>query len=138
MGTVTATATRTIAVPPTRVLEFLHDLPARSQILTTNYSAVQTEGAEIIAFHFAAGGRERDYRLHSDLTGTTVTETDEHSSFQNVWTVSPEGSGSSVTLTASWEGAGGVGGFFEGLFAPLGLRRIYAEVLANLERQLGG
>jgi hypothetical protein len=43
-----------------------------------------------------------------------------------------------VTLTATWDGAGGIGGFFEGLFAPLGLKRIYGEVLANLSGVLTG
>jgi hypothetical protein len=43
-------------------------------------------------------------------------------------------SGSTVTLTGSWDGAGGIPGIFEGLFAPLGLKRIYAEILANLAR----
>lgn len=136
MGTVTATATKTIAAPPTRVLEFLHDLGARPQILTPHYSSVRTEPGNVLAFHFAAGGRERDYRLVSDLTGTTVTERDENSSFVNRWEVRPSGAGSTVTLTGSWDGASGVGGFFEGLFAPMGLKRIYSEVLTNLENTL--
>ena len=44
----------------------------------------------------------------------------------------PDGPGSSVTLEGSWDGAGGIAGIFEGLFAPLGLRRIYGEVLDKL------
>ena len=30
------------------------------------------------------------------------------------------------------EGAGGIGGFFERLFAPMSLRRTYGQVLDNL------
>ena len=36
----------------------------------------------------------------------------------------------------SWNGAGGIGGFFEKTFAPLGLKKIQAEVLANLKQEL--
>jgi hypothetical protein len=49
------------------------------------------------------------------------------------WTVAPAGTGSSVTVKTTWTGAGGIGGFFEKTFAPLGLRKIQDEVLANLK-----
>ena len=52
------------------------------------------------------------------------------------WTVAPAGQGSSVTVTTTWTGAGGVPGFFEKTFAPLGLRKIQSEVLANLKKEL--
>ena len=136
MGTVRATATATIAAEPDRVLELLRDYDARPGILTANYSAFEVErdagGEPVLAFHFAAGGRERDYRLKVQERGATQIERDERSSFVNTWTVSPAPAGSTVTLEATWNGAGGIGGIFEGLFAPLGLRRIYREVLANL------
>ena len=35
-------------------------------------------------------------------------------------------------MTTSWEGAGGIGGFFERTFAPGGLRKIQHELLENL------
>jgi len=50
--------------------------------------------------------------------------------------VSPAGEGATVTVKTTWQGAGGINGFFEKTFAPLGLRRIYDEVLANLKRHL--
>jgi hypothetical protein len=51
------------------------------------------------------------------------------------WTVAPAGTaGSSVTMKSTWTGASGIGGFFERSFAPVGLRKIQAEVLANLRR----
>ncbi|MGV7440085.1 SRPBCC family protein, partial [Mycobacterium kansasii] len=46
------------------------------------------------------------------------------------------GTGSSVNLKTSWTGAGGVKGFFEKTFAPLGLRKIQDEVLANLKKEV--
>jgi hypothetical protein len=41
-------------------------------------------------------------------------------------------------VKTSWEGAGGIGGFFERMFAPLGLRKIQAEVLENLKKDVEG
>jgi hypothetical protein len=144
MANVTATATKTVDAAPARVLEFLRDYrESRPQILTDNYSAYRVEqGGEgagtVIAYHFAAGGRERDYRLHAEDSGDALRERDEFSSFVNTWRVDPEGAGSRVTVEASWQGAGGVGGVFERLFAPLGLRRIYAEVLDRLASAVQG
>ena len=72
------------------------------------------------------------YRLRVDEENGVLRERDELSSFVNTWTVAAEGAGSKVTREASWDGAGGIGGIFESLFAPIGLRRIYAQVLARL------
>ena len=57
------------------------------------------------------------------------------------FTVSPRGAGAHVRIATTWEGAGGVGGFFERLFAPRVLRKIYAEELDRLDayaRERGG
>lgn len=49
------------------------------------------------------------------------------------WIVTPAGEGKSrAVVTTVWDGAGGVGGFFERTFAPKGLGRIYDAVLAKL------
>ncbi len=131
MGKVVARASKQVAAAPERVLELLRDYQSRPQILTTNYSAFRVE-QDVIAYHFAAGGRERDYRLRVEEADGALVERDELSSFVSRWTVTPAGTGSNVTLEGSWDGASGVAGFFEGLFAPLGLRRIYGEVLTKL------
>ena len=39
---------------------------------------------------------------------------------------------SRVRTITTWNGASGIGGFFERTFAPKGLARIYNGVLANL------
>ncbi len=85
-----------------------------------------------------AGHRERvrNIRAQVSVADNVVTEKDANSSLVNTWTVAPAGSGSMVTLETTWQGAGGVKGIFEGIFAPLGLRKIQAEVLANLKREL--
>ena len=51
-------------------------------------------------------------------------------------TIAPAGTGSTVTVKTSWTGAGGVKGIFEKTFAPLGLRKIQDEVLANLKKEV--
>jgi Polyketide cyclase / dehydrase and lipid transport len=142
MATVTASATRAVDAPPERVLEFLRDYrEARPRILPDNYSAYRVESGghgqgTVIGYHFAAGGRERDYRLAVEENGGGLFERDQLSSFVSRWTVTPEGSGAQVTLEASWQGAGGIGGVFERTFAPLGLRRIYGEMLERLAGEL--
>jgi hypothetical protein len=145
MAQVTAKASTTVQAPPEEVLERLRDLRARPEILTDNYSSFRVEAGgsgagTIFAYHFAAGGRERDYRLRVEEEPGVLKERDELSSFVSTWTVEPLGPGisSRVTLEGSWQGAGGVAGIFEGLFAPLGLRRIYGQVLANLAGAVHG
>jgi hypothetical protein len=48
------------------------------------------------------------------------------------WTVRAAGTGTLVRIQTSWDGAGGIGGFFEKTFAPAGLKRIYDGVLGKL------
>jgi hypothetical protein len=44
------------------------------------------------------------------------------------------GRATKVRVTTSWEGGSGVGGFFERTFAPMGLHRIYDQMLSQLAR----
>jgi hypothetical protein len=142
MATVTASASKHLDAPPERVLELLRDYrQARPRILTDNYSAYRIEAGgdgagTVLAYHFAAGGRERDYRLRVEESEGALRERDQLSSFVATWSVTPAGSGSEVTLEGAWNGAGGVGGAFERLFAPLGLRRIYGAILSRLASEL--
>jgi hypothetical protein len=82
----------------------------------------------------ATKSRVRDVKANVDVAGHTVIEKDANSSMVTNWTVAPAGPGSSVTVKTSWQGAGGIGGFFEKTFAPLGLKKIQAEVLENLKK----
>ena len=70
--------------------------------------------------------------------GGGLLERDQLSSFVNRWTVVPDGAGSQVTLEASWQGASGIGGFFERTFAPGGLGRIYGQMLDKLAAAVSG
>jgi len=144
MGKVTAQASKQVGATPERVLEFLRDYrDARPRILPGNYSAYRVEaGGEgagtVIAYHLAAGRRERDYRLAVEEATGGLRERDQLSSFVSTWKVARDGAGANVTLAGSWDGAGGIAGVFEGLFAPLVLRRIYGEILNRLAAELEG
>lgn len=145
MAEVHASAQRELDAPPERVLAFLRDYRTRRpRILTDHYHDYHViEGGEgagtIVGYEFVAGRRRRDYRLHVEDAGPdALRERDEHSSFASTWTVRPEGDGRSrVVLEARWSGAGGLAGFFEKTFAPLGLRRIYGQVLERLAAEVG-
>jgi hypothetical protein len=139
MGRVTATASTLVGAPPEQVLELLRDYRrARKGLLTTNYTAYRVEAGghgagTVIGYHFAAGGRERDYRMRISESDGAIEEHDELSSFVSVWSVKPvDSGGSKVTLTGSWDGAAGIGGFFERTFAPGGLSKIYRQMLNKL------
>ncbi|MET3957196.1 hypothetical protein ABIE52_004062 [Rhodococcus sp. OAS809] len=70
------------------------------------------------------------------VDGNVITEKDANSSLVTTWTVAPNGTGTTVTTLTQWQGATGIGGFFERTFAPKGLQRIQAQVLDNLKREL--
>ena len=38
-----------------------------------------------------------------------------------------------VRISTTWEGAGGIGGFFERVFAPRAMRGIYGDELERLD-----
>ena len=86
----------------------------------------------------ATKSRSRVVQSNVDIAGHTVIEKDANSSMVTNWTVAPAGPGSSVTVKTSWKGAGGIGGFFEKTFAPIGLRRIYDGVLDKLAEEVRG
>jgi hypothetical protein len=142
MARVVVKETIQLTESPERVLEFLRDYrESRPRILTSNWTAYRVEQGgkgegTIYAYHFTAGGRERDYRLHVSERAGRLEEQDQGSTFVSTWSVEPAPGGSLVSIESSWEGATGVGGFFEARFAPRGLRRIYAQVLAALQSEL--
>ena len=145
MGQVSASSTVLINAEPDTVLAAVADYQAmRPKIPSPQYSGYQVleggQGAGTVASWKlqATKSRSRDVKANVDVAGHTVIEKDANSSMVTNWTVAPAGPGASVTVKTSWTGAGGVGGFFEKTFAPLGLRKIQAEVLGNLKREVEG
>jgi hypothetical protein len=73
----------------------------------------------------------------SEPTDGELVEKDRNSSMVTTWRVTPAGEGAArVVVTTVWNGAGGIGGFFEKTFAPKGLGRIYDTVLAKLAAEV--
>jgi hypothetical protein len=143
MGQVSAVSTVLINAEPAAVFAAIADYQTvRPKILSSNYSGYQVleggQGAGTVATWKlqATKSRVRDVKATVDVAGHTVIEKDANSSMVTNWTVAPAGTGSSVNLKTSWTGASGVGGFFEKTFAPLGLRKIQDEVLANLKKEV--
>jgi hypothetical protein len=140
---VSASASKTVGAPPERVLAFLRDYhKSRPSILPDSYSRYRVEeggdgAGTVFSYHFQSGPTERDFRMRAEDSGTRLVERDELSSFTTTWTVTPATAGSTVTVESSWVGGGGIGGFFERLFAPLGLRRVYGEMLERLGAAIG-
>lgn len=143
MGQVKATSTVLIQAEPEKVLGAVADYKTvRPKILSPQYSDYEVlEGGQgkgtVAKWRLqATKSRVRDVQVNVDVAGHTVIEKDTNSSMVMNWTVAPAGPGSSVTVTTTWTGAGGVKGFFEKTFAPLGLKKIQGEVLDNLKKEL--
>ncbi len=143
MGQVSASSTVLIDAAPEAVLAAVADYQTvRPKILSSHYSNYSVrqggQGAgTVVSWKLqATESRSRDVLASIDVAGKTVIEKDANSTLVTNWTVAPAGTGSTVTVKTSWNGAGGIKGFFEKTFAPLGLRKIQGEVLGNLKKEL--
>ncbi|MGW6752127.1 SRPBCC family protein [Streptomyces sp. NPDC055006] len=141
MAQVEAITERVIAAKPDDVFDALADYSGtRAKLLPEHFSEYEVrEGGdgEGTLVHWklqATSKRIRDCLLEvSEPTDGELVEKDRNSSMVTTWRVTPSGEGASrVVVSAVWNGAGGIGGFFEKTFAPKGLGRIYDEVLAKL------
>jgi Polyketide cyclase / dehydrase and lipid transport len=145
MGHVSAASTILISAEPATVLSAVGDYQTiRPKILSSHYRDYQVlEGGQgqgtVATWKLqATKSRVRDVKASVDVAGHAVIEKDANSTMVTNWTVAPAGPGSSVTVTTTWTGAGGVKGFFEKTFAPLGLKKIQSEVLTNLKKEVEG
>jgi hypothetical protein len=89
----------------------------------------------VTRFRMTAGGRTREYQMTvaEPEPGRVLTESDAASSAVTSFTVTPRNGASLVRISASWDGAGGIGGLFERMFAPRVLRAIYTDELKRLD-----
>jgi hypothetical protein len=148
MSRVRAQRERTVPAKIERVWTFLRDYERnRPTILPDAYRDYRVESGgqgagTVAAWTLAAGRRERPYRMEVDepMAGRTLRERDTGSSLVTTWQLTPGGDGEStrVVLTTEWQGAGGVGGFFERTFAPAALGRVQDQVLERLEGAMRG
>lgn len=88
------------------------------------------------SFTLTAGKRVREYVMEvgEPEPGRVITETDQSSSLVTTFTVTPDGDTCRVEIRTEWDGAAGVGGFFERTFAPKVMEKMYAEQIALLDR----
>ncbi|MCC3779986.1 SRPBCC family protein [Streptomyces sp. UNOB3_S3] len=147
MGQVEATTERIIAAGAEDVFDALADYSGtRAKLLPEHFSEYEVrEGGDgkgtLVHWKLqATSKRVRDCLLEVDEpTDGQLVEKDRNSSMVTTWTVTPAGEGSSkVVVTTTWQGAGGIGGFFERAFAPKGLGRIYDAVLDKLAAEVEG
>lgn len=145
MAQVEATTERIVAAEPERVYDALADYSGtRGRLLPGQFSEYEVrEGGkgEGTLVHWrlqATSKRVRDCLL--DVTAPEagrLVESDRNSSMVTAWSVVPAGEGrSKVVATTTWQGASGIGGFFERTFAPKGLGRIYDDILARLAAEV--
>jgi uncharacterized protein YndB with AHSA1/START domain len=139
MAKVEASAERVIDAPADEVYSYLADMHAHQRFLPPAYSDFQIEEGgvgegTVTRFKITAGGRVRDYRMRvtEPTPGRTLVETDTGSSLVTTFTVEPRDAKSLVRIATNWDGAAGIGGFFERAFAPRALNRLYLDELARL------
>jgi hypothetical protein len=145
MSQVVATAERVVRAPAEQVHAALADYAeTRPRILPEEFSDYRVEagghGAGTrVHWRFAATSkrvREQDVEVSEPVEGTLV-ETDSNSSMVTTWTIHrADGATTTVRVRTVWNGAGGIGGFFERTFAPRGLHRVYLAMLERLEQEL--
>ncbi len=140
MNQVQAIAERTINAPVERVRAAVADYAGtRSKILPANYSEYEVReggtGAGTVVHWKLQATKKRVRDCVVDVSApkeSTLVEADRNSTLITTWTVDGTDTECTVRLSTTWEGAAGIGGFFERTFAPPGLRRIYDELLTNL------
>ncbi|WP_217239057.1 SRPBCC family protein [Streptomyces sp. AC555_RSS877] len=145
MAQVEATTERIVAADAEKVFDALADYSGtRAKVLPAHFSEYEVrEGGdgEGTLVHWklqATSKRVRDCLLEvSEPTDGELVEKDRNSSMVTTWRVTPAGEGKSrVVVTTVWQGAGGIGGFFEKTFAPKGLGRIYDAMLDKLAAEV--
>jgi uncharacterized protein YndB with AHSA1/START domain len=142
MATIHVSAERVVEASADEVYRYLADMREHHpRFLPPAFSDFTVESGGVGAgtitrFKLDAGGRTREYRMQvsEPEPGRVLTESDTESSLVTTFTVDPEGDRSRVRISTTWEGAGGIGGFFERTFAPRVMRRLYDDELERLNR----
>ena len=145
MAKVEASAERTIDAPAGQVYGHLADMRQHPSFLPPAFSDFRVEAGgvgagTVTSFTVTAGGRTRAYRMRvtEPEPGRTLVESDANSSLVTTFNVEPAAGKSLVRISTSWDGASGIGGFFERTFAPKAMRKIYLDELDRLNAYAQG
>src|SRR3954452_1003497 len=140
MGQIIVAEEGVVGAPAELTYRLIADDQHHQRFLPENFSDFEVlEGGvgagTLHRFKVSAGGRTREMLMRVDEPepGRVITESDQNSTMVTSFTITPQGDKSRVRISTSWEGAGGVGGFFERLFAPRVMRRVYVDELARLD-----
>ena len=141
MARIAVSAEGTVEAPADTVYRYIADMREHHpRFLPPAFSDFQVESGgvgagTILRYKLTAGGRTREYRtkIAEPEPGRVLTESDTGSSAVTTFTVSPQGPASLVQISGTWDGAGGIGGLFERIFAPRVLRAIYTDELKRLD-----
>ncbi len=141
MAPIGVSAERAIDAPAAAVYNYIADMREHHpRFLPPAFSGFEVEqggtgAGTVIRYTLTAGGRTRQYRsvVAEPDPGRVLTESDSGSTAVTTFTVSPQGERQAqVTISTTWQGAGGIGGFFERTFAPRVMRRLYGDELERL------
>lgn len=140
MAEIVVIAERMLDVPADQAYGYIVDYQTHhGRWLPPAYSGYRVTAGGVgsgtaFSYHLNTGRRERDYHMQvtEPVPGRTVQEADTASSLTNTWIVEPEDYGSTVRLQTRWQGAGGVGGFFERAFAPRAVHALHTDTLTRL------
>jgi uncharacterized protein YndB with AHSA1/START domain len=141
MAKILISTERAVEAPPETVYGYIADMREHHpRFLPPAFSDFRVESGGVGAgtvtrFKITAGGRTREYQMKiaEPEPGRILTESDTGSSAVTTFTVSPQGTASLVQISTSWDGAHGIGGFFERMFAPRVMRAIYLDELNRLD-----
>ena len=141
MARIVVSAEGTVEAPAETVYRYIADMREHHpRFLPPAFSDFRVESGGVGAgtitrYKLTAGGRTREYRtkIAEPAPGRVLTESDTGSSAVTTFTVSPQGTASLVQISTAWDGAGGIGGLFERMFAPRVLRAIFTDELSRLD-----
>jgi carbon monoxide dehydrogenase subunit G len=134
-------AERTVDAPADTVYRYIADMREHHpRFLPPAFSDFQVESGgvgagTVMRYKLTVGGRTREQRVTvaEPEPGRVLTESGASSNAVTTFTVAPEGGASRVRINSAWDGAGGIGGVLERMFAPRMLRAVLTDELGRLD-----